>query len=317
VRIVWFRHAAESLAEYPDYRRLIWRPVNGVQFAELDSYDIRGLSAMITRSIRYETIRYILGATGEVLRLLRDYPNTPLSWIHYVFTDDDEGVRAWLLSNPVLEDPLDLLIYCHHPNDIIREPTPALRGHNYLVQGAVTNWANEAIAQDQLCGGSFDAEARRPEPRANAGPANQASEPQEGHDSDTLLVALSGASWKVSGAGDGREGSVGMSSSAGGERRESPAKRIPLALKSSSRLNIQPSAELGRHPAQADMTRKRRGLFDDKIVMRVSPRDFVWLPWLGNCWKARRYGSAVLSSMTRIVTSVSPRDTVRASESLI
>jgi len=219
---------------------------------------------MITRSIRHETIRYILGATGEGRRLLRDYPNTPLSWINYVFIDDDEAVRAWLLSNPVLEDPLDLLIYCHRPNNVSREPTPALRGHNYLVPGAVTNWANEAIARDQLRGGSFDPEARRPEPRANPGPANEASEPQEGDDSDALLVALSGASWDVSGAGDGREGSVGMSSSAGGERRKSPAKRIPLALKSSSRLNIQHSAELGRHPAQGDMTRKRRGLFDDE-----------------------------------------------------
>jgi len=42
-------HAADSPAQYPDYRRLNWRPVNGVQFAELDSYDIRGLSAMIMR----------------------------------------------------------------------------------------------------------------------------------------------------------------------------------------------------------------------------------------------------------------------------
>jgi len=176
---------------------------------------------MITRSIRHETIRYILGTTGEARRLLRDYPNMPLSWINYVFIDHDEAVRAWLLSNPVLEDPLDLLIYCHRPNNASREPTPVLRGHNYLVPGAVTNWANEATAGDQLCGGSFDLEARRPEPRANPGPANEASEPQEGDDSDALLVALSGASWDVSGAGYGHEGSVGMSSSAGGKRGES------------------------------------------------------------------------------------------------
>jgi len=55
-----------------------------------------------------------------------------------------------------------------------------------------------------------------------------------------------------------------MSSSAGGERRETPAKNIPLALKLSSRLNIQHSAELGRHLAQGDMKRRRRGLFDDE-----------------------------------------------------
>jgi len=130
--------------------------------------------------------------------------------------------------------------------------------------GTVTNWANEAIARDPLRGGSFDPEVRRPEPIADPGPANEASEPQEGGDSDALLVALSGASWDFSGAGDGCEGSVGMSSSSGGERRESPVKRIPLALKSSSRLNIQHSAEVRRHPAQGDMTWKRRGLFDDQ-----------------------------------------------------
>jgi len=148
VRIVWIRHAADSPADYLNYHRLNWRPVNGVQFAELDSYDIFGLSAMITRSIRHETIGYILGATGEGSRLLRYYPNTPLSWINYVFIDDDKALRAWLLSNPVLEDPLDLLIYCHRPNNVSREPTPGLRGHNYLVPGAVTHWANEVIAED-------------------------------------------------------------------------------------------------------------------------------------------------------------------------
>jgi len=58
----------------------------------------------------------------------------------------------------------------------------------------MTNGANEAIARDQLRGGSFDPEARGPEPRANPGPANQAREPQEEDASDALLVALSGLS---------------------------------------------------------------------------------------------------------------------------
>jgi len=149
-----------------------------------------------------------------------------------------------------------------------------LRGHNYLVPAAVTNWANEAIAGDPLRGGSFDPEARRPEPKTNPRPANEASEPQEGADSGPLLVALSGASWDVSGAEDGRDGSIGILSSAGGERRESPAKCIPLALKLSSRLNIQHSAELRRHPAQGDMTRKRRGLFDDENCAKRKSKRF-------------------------------------------
>jgi len=55
-----------------------------------------------------------------------------------------------------------------------------------------------------------------------------------------------------------------MSSSAGGQRRQFPAKRIPLTLKLLSQLNIQHSPELGWHPAQGDMTWKRRGVFDDE-----------------------------------------------------
>ena len=115
-----------------------------------------------------------------------------------------------------------------------------------------------------LRGGEFDPDRRRPDVRADPGPANEAGEPQGGDESDALLAALSGASSDVSGAGDGREGSVKMLSSPVGERMESPAKRIPLALKSSSRLNIQQSVELGQRPAQADMRRKHMGLIDDE-----------------------------------------------------
>ena len=217
---------------------------------------------MITRSIRHESIRYIIGATGEGHRHLRNYPNAPLSWINYVFIDNDEGPRAWLLSNPVLDDPLDLLIYCHRVQRESRKPTPALRGHNYLMPGPAINW--EAIARAQLRRGLQQPEAWQPEARADPGPANEAGEPQEGDDSGRLLAALSGASSDVSGAREGRKGSVAMLVSPGGERRESPAKRIPLALKSSSWLNIQQSTELGRRPAHCNM--KRKGLFDDEIL---------------------------------------------------
>ena len=47
-----------------------------------------------------------------------------------------------------------------------------LWGHNYLVSGAVTNWANEVIPREQLRGGSFDPEAQQQEPRADPRPAN-------------------------------------------------------------------------------------------------------------------------------------------------
>ena len=148
-------------------------------------------------------------------------------------------VRPWLLLNPVLEDPLDILICCYRPNRVHREPTPALCGHNYLVTAAQTNWANEMIALDQWRGGSFDPEARQVEPRAHPGPANKASELKAGDDSDPLCVDLSSAFLDVPGAGDRWEGTVGMWSSTGGERRESTAKRMPLTLKLASHFNIE------------------------------------------------------------------------------
>ena len=75
---------------------LHWRPfyINGVQFAELDSYHIRGLSAIISRNVPNDRIRYILGATGEGCRRLRRVPSEPVSCIDYVFIDSDETVRA-------------------------------------------------------------------------------------------------------------------------------------------------------------------------------------------------------------------------------
>ena len=96
MRIVWTRRLSVSTVPEPIYNLLFWRPprVNGVQFAELDSSDIRGLSAMSGRSVRYDTIRYILGATGEGRRQLRENPALPISWVYYVFIDSDEGVRA-------------------------------------------------------------------------------------------------------------------------------------------------------------------------------------------------------------------------------
>ena len=209
MRIVWIRQAANSPADRPDYRRVNWRPINWVRCAELDSYDIRGLSAMITRSIRHESIRYILGSTGEGRQLLRINPNTPLSWVNYTFIDNDEAVRAWLLSNPVLEDPLDLLIYCHRVPRKGRAPTPALRGHDYLVPGAVTNWPQEAITQAQFPGGSQQPEAGQPEARADPWWAYEAGEPQEGDASDAILAALSSASSHAPALGIEARGALG------------------------------------------------------------------------------------------------------------
>ena len=115
----------------PDYNMLHWRPphINGVQFAELDSYDIRGLSAMISRNEQNDRIRYILGATGEGRPRVPRVPSERVSCIDYVFIDSDETVRAWLLSNPVINDPLDLMIYSSRDEGDTRPATTSLRAH--------------------------------------------------------------------------------------------------------------------------------------------------------------------------------------------
>ena len=63
-----------------------WRPphINAVQFAKLDSYDIRGLPAMISRNVPNDRIRYIVGATVEGRRASPGFlPNGYLALIMF------------------------------------------------------------------------------------------------------------------------------------------------------------------------------------------------------------------------------------------
>ena len=144
-----------SSALRPNYRLLHWRNfhVNEVRFAELNSYDIRGLSPIISRTVPQNVIRYILGATREGQQQLHLHRSTQLSYIDYVFIEDAEDVRAELLSNPVVDDPLDLLVYCHPPESRGRLPTPPLRGHNYLRDNAIANWASAAAPRNRIKAG--------------------------------------------------------------------------------------------------------------------------------------------------------------------
>jgi len=123
----------------PNYNLVNWRPphVNGVVFTKLDSYAIRGMSAMNYRSVPHHRIRYILGATGEGRRRLRRSPMPEFDSMDYVVIDSDETVGACLLSNPVLDDPLDLMVYCYRDRGSEWHDTPALRRVDYLNQNDV------------------------------------------------------------------------------------------------------------------------------------------------------------------------------------
>jgi len=66
-----------------------------------------------------------------------------LDRMDYVFIDSDETVRAWLLSNSVLDDPLDLMVYGYRDQGSVRQDTPALSRVHYHNQNVVRNWAHD------------------------------------------------------------------------------------------------------------------------------------------------------------------------------
>ena len=126
---------------------------------------------MIARSVPYATIRYILGVTGEGRPQLLKDPALLISWVDYVFINSDEGVRAWLLSNPVLKNPLDLLVYCDRVPGNNRPVKPPLRRNHYFAETAVANSAPDTGAPR---GGALP-----PGTRAEAGeqPAQETPDP--------------------------------------------------------------------------------------------------------------------------------------------
>jgi len=65
--------------------------------------------------VLHNAVHYILGTTGDGRQQLCIHPGFQLSYIDYVFIESDQDVGAWLLLNSVLEDPLDLMVYCHDP----------------------------------------------------------------------------------------------------------------------------------------------------------------------------------------------------------
>jgi len=95
-------------------------------------------------------IPYIRGAPGESRHQQRLHPGAQLSYIDYLFIENNEDVRAWLLSNTVLEDPLDLLVYCNRPESRGTLPTPPFWGYNYLRENAISNWASTTPPSNRI-----------------------------------------------------------------------------------------------------------------------------------------------------------------------
>ena len=198
----------------------------------------------------HNAIRYILGATGEGRHQLGLHPAFQLSYIDYMCIKNDEGVRAWLPSNPGLEDPLDLLVYCHRPATRERPATPPLRGHDYLHENAVANWAQHAA-------GCHGLQAPPRDTGADPGPANPLC--KKANDSPLFHPGSRSSSSVVSDASKGREASIETSPCPVGDPGESPSFRIPLGMQALSQMNTHQGSEQrgGRAHTRDDKVRKR------------------------------------------------------------
>jgi len=104
-----------------------------VDFPELNSYDIGGLSSAILGCVPSDSIRYIFGAIGEGRRELHEDPTHALYYSNYIFIQSDENVRTWRLSNQPNEDPLDVLVYGHRPSTPARPAIPLVLGGSLKV----------------------------------------------------------------------------------------------------------------------------------------------------------------------------------------
>jgi len=69
--------------------------------------------------------------------MIRRSPRRELDSTDYVFINSDETVRGWLLSNPMLDDPLNLIVYCYCDQESEQQETPAVRRIDSLNQNDV------------------------------------------------------------------------------------------------------------------------------------------------------------------------------------
>ena len=187
---------------------------------------------MISRNVTNHRIRYILGATGEGHRRLRQVPVERLSCIDYVFIDNNESLRSWLLSNPVLDDPLDLMIYCNHDEGDDRPETPSLRAHHYLGEDAVSDWADAAAGHI----GQMHYRTPYVPPRFNSVGSNRSGGHENAGAPDVFSIKVSNSLSDPVDTRDRGQDSTGTPSPVG-DTVPSPIAYVPLAVKSSNQLN--------------------------------------------------------------------------------
>jgi len=119
-------------------------------------------------------------------------------------------------------------VYCHRPETRGRLPTPPLRGHNYLRENAIANWASTAAPGNCI-------QAARSDARTDPGPSNAGGEQEQRDDSPLFLPGLSSSSSDVSDAEEGYQASIGASTSPVADRSK---------IQTQSKINIQKVSKL-------------------------------------------------------------------------
>jgi len=203
----------------------------------------------------------ILGVTAEGRKELYLHLGFPLTYINCIFIENDKDIKAWLLLNPVLKDPLDLLVYCYRQYTADRVAPRPLRRDNYLPENVISNWAWQAGARTGI-------QAPRKEVRPDPGPAN--AEDNQANDSRLFLLVSSSSSSDGSDAGEeGCEAIIGTSPSPVVDLTESGYFRIPLAIQSPSKINTHDGWDL-------------RGCEDETLDGKVGKRG---PPSDSECWE--------------------------------
>ena len=128
-----------------------------------------------------------------------------------------------------------------------------MRGHNYLRENAITNWASPTAPRNRIQVAQSDArtDPRPSNDRCDPRLSNTGGEQEQRDDSPLFLPGLSSSLSDVSNAEEGYQGSIGASPSPVADHSET---------QSQSKINIQKASKLSAHRADTEYNnvRKRR-----------------------------------------------------------
>jgi len=184
-----------------------------------------------------------------------------LDSMDYVFIDSDETVRAWLLSNPMLDDPLDLIVYCYSDRGSRRRDTPALRRVDYLNQNEVRNWACDP---EQRIG------QRHSRQKFDDSPADRACSDRD-HEREDASSHLSESSSGLSDSAHGSEILFTILARPPVGHANWPANRIHLLATSLSKQNRRLPLKVPYRPAPGEDDPMHAIQFDEDYRMEVTP----------------------------------------------